>query len=537
VRPAPARRRRPYWTLPALAVLLVLPAAWAGVALLIAAAGMATVAVIREVAARRARVPGAGAQPGVLLGRDTAGVPVGLRDGELSAHGLILGASGSGKSTTLLTILTDHIRRGRPVLAIDMKGSPAFARALAAAAAAAGRPFRLWTPDGPSHWNPLQHGNATELKDKLIATERFTEPHYQRAAERYVQTVLQVLHKAYPARPAELDEVVRLMEPRRLSGMLRHLPQATADRVQDYLGGLTPDQLSAVRGLGTRLAILSESHTGPYLAAPTALDGGERAATIDLRAALDGSEIVLFSLNSSTYGKLAAQIGTLVIQDLVTSAGNRLDMSAGGRDTPPQATIGIDEFSGLGSDNVVSLLARGREAGLSVLVATQELADLDRAAFGVRDQVLGNTAVKLVHRQDVPASAQMVAQMAGTETVWEETHQVGGRLLHMDTGRGTRRQVEQFVIHPNEIKALPTGHAVLITKLPTASARTVRISPPPAIPAVPPSAASDGRRPGGGEAVRNQPHTRPTPRRRDTGERSPATRPRQERERDGPDLG
>ena len=55
---------------------------------------------------------------------------------------LILGASGAGKSTTLLTILTDQIRRGRPVVAIDMKGSPAFAaRACARRPRAAGRPF------------------------------------------------------------------------------------------------------------------------------------------------------------------------------------------------------------------------------------------------------------------------------------------------------------------------------------------------------------------------------------------------------------
>src|SRR5207253_5106133 len=113
-----------------------------------------------------------------------------------------------------LAILTDHVRRGRPVLAIDMKGSPACAQELAAAAAAAGRPFRLWTPDGPNYWNPLQHGNATELKDKLIATERFTEPHYQRAAERYVQTVLQVLRETHPGRAATLPEVVDLMDPR-----------------------------------------------------------------------------------------------------------------------------------------------------------------------------------------------------------------------------------------------------------------------------------------------------------------------------------
>src|SRR6202011_4113709 len=105
-----------------------------------------------------------------------------------------------------------------------------------------------------------------------------------------------------------------------------------------------------------------------------------------------------------------------------------------------QAIIAIDEFSALGADHVIALLARGRESGFSVLLATQELADLDRAAPGLRDQVLGNTAVKIAHRQDVPTSAQTVAQMAGTIRAWEETRQMGGRLFgRYDTGRGTRR--------------------------------------------------------------------------------------------------
>jgi conjugal transfer pilus assembly protein TraD len=469
-------RRRPYWTLAALAVLLVVPVTWAGIGLLAAAAATGAIAVIREVAARRARAAAAQTpNAGVVLGRDLAGRAVTLSDRQLSAHGLIVGASGAGKSTSLLRVLTDHIRRGRPVVAIDMKGSPAFARELAAAAADAGRPFVIWTPDGPSHWNPLQHGNATELKDKLIATERFTEPHYQRAAERYLQTVLQVLHAADGDRPPTIEGVVRLMDPRKLSGMLRHLPRSTSERVQDYLATLTHDQLSAIRGVGTRLAIISESHTGPFLAPVRA---GETGATVDLRSALEGREVVLFSLNSSTYGKLSAQLGTLAVQDLVTAVGHRLERR-GADAVGDQALIGIDEFSALGSDNVISLLARGREAGVSVLLATQELADLDRAARGLRDQVLGNTAVKLAHRQDVPASAQTIADMAGTETAWANTQQIGGRLFGAQhTGRGTRRQVEQFIVHPNEIKALPTGQAVLITKLPTAHARTVRVSAP-----------------------------------------------------------
>jgi hypothetical protein len=366
----------------------------------------------------------------------------------------------------MLRILTEQIRRGGPVVAVDLKGSPAFARVLAEAAAAAARPFRLWSPDGPTHWNPLRYGNPTELKDKLIATERFSEPHYQRAAERYVQTVLQVIEQAHPEREATLPEVVRLMDPRRLTAALRAVPRPLAMRVQDYVAGLTPDQLSAIRGLETRLAVVTESHVARYLVP------WEPSRTIDLQAALAGDEVVLFSLNSSSYGTLAAQIGTLVIQDLVFAAGERLS------DRPrPQAIVAVDEFSALGGDQMAALFARGREAGMCVLVATQELVDLERAARGLRDQILGNTTIKLVHRQDVPESALTVAQMSGTELVWEETRYIGSPFGY-DTGRGTRRQVERFVVHPNTIKTLPRGQAVVIAKDPVARTDIVRVSPP-----------------------------------------------------------
>jgi type IV secretory pathway TraG/TraD family ATPase VirD4 len=458
--------RRPYWLLGVMAAMLIWQSAAATAALIaVGAVGLLIQAAFEARLRARAAVA-QGYDDGVALGVDSHGEQVVLTDHQLSAHGLILGAAGAGKSTTLLAILTDHVRRGRSVVAIDMKGSPSFARELSDAASAAGRPFRLWTLDGPSHWNPLQHGNATELKDKLIASERFSEPHYKRAAERYLQTAIKVLQCAHPHVATTIGEVVAAMDPRRLARMLRGADGEFAERVQDYLDSLTPDQLSAVRGLGTRLALLSESHVGPYLA------GGEDA--IDLRRALAGPEVVLFSLNSNSYGQLSAQVGTLVVQDLVAAAGDRLS-----RGVPGQAVIGIDEFSALDSDNVVALLARGREAGVPVLLATQEFADLDRAGRGVRDQVSGVTAVKIAHRQDVPSSARMIAEMAGTKRVWEESVGVRRHPLFgaVRSGYDTRRQVERFVIDPNEIKSLPTGHAVLITKLPEARARTVRVTP------------------------------------------------------------
>ena len=58
-------------------------------------------------------------------------------------------------------------------------------------------------------------GNATELKDKLLGTERFTEPHYRRAAERYLQIAIQVAEETEPQRELTLIRVVELMAPER----------------------------------------------------------------------------------------------------------------------------------------------------------------------------------------------------------------------------------------------------------------------------------------------------------------------------------
>jgi hypothetical protein len=509
MKPPPRPPRPPYWILVALVGLLTLPFTWALAAMAAAATAQVALAVARRsksLQARPATGTRAGAGAGIRLGVDERGRDVVLSDRQLAAHGLIVGASGAGKSNTLLHILCDRVERGLPVVAIDLKGSPEFARRLEQAAARAGRPFRIWTPDGPAHWNPLAHGNATELKDKLVGTERFTEPHYERAAERYIQTALQVLHAA--GRQPQLADVVELMEPKRLAAMARQIEPALAARVHDYLGGMTRDQLSAVHGLGTRLALLSESTAGPYLARRR----GGAGVEVDLPRALEGPEVVLFSLNSGIYGKLAGQLATLAIQDLTSATGHRLQRMQAG-ESVPQAIVGIDEFSAIGADHVINLFARGREGGVCMLTATQEFTDLDRAGRGFRDQVLGIVGLKIVHRQDVPASARVVAEMAGTEWAWDVTRQIRSPFAAGQGSRGTRRLVERFVVHPNEIKALEPGQAVMLSKLPQAQVIRSRVSAPP--PVAPPARAAPSE-PSGPQPTAPAPprgHGRSAPRR------------------------
>jgi hypothetical protein len=273
------------------------------------------------------------------------------------------------------------------------------------------------------------------------------------------------------------------MDPSRLEGLLSAAPRAFADHMHGYLAGLTPDQLSAVRGLGTRLAIIDESHTGRFLGGPAdAVSAGlglpafGSAAAVDLRVALRGEQVVLFSLNSSSYGKLSAQLGALAIQDIITAVGARQsDPSLRHR-----AIVALDEFSGLDDDRIVSLYQRCREADVAFVVATQEPTDFERAGKGLLDQVFGSTAIKIVHRLEVPSSAELIAKLAGTETVWEYAPQLEHHPLfgNRETGRVSAREVERFLVHPNVIKSLPTGQAVVITKVPETRVRVVQIAPP-----------------------------------------------------------
>jgi hypothetical protein len=70
----------------------------------------------------------------------------------------------------------------------------------------------------------------------------------------------------------------------------------------------------------------------------------------------------------------------------------------------------------------------------------------------------------IAHRQNVPESAELIAQMAGTTPRWIATEQTATAMLGTGhTGRGSRRRGYEFHVHPSRIKALITGQAVVLT--------------------------------------------------------------------------
>jgi energy-coupling factor transporter ATP-binding protein EcfA2 len=422
---------------------------------------------IREVARnrrdrRRLRRFGPMDWPGTyVLGEDENGtlarLPLGREEGR---HVLLIGATGAGKTTTLSSVLWRHVEGGSGAILIDPKGDPALVERARHEALARSRAFYCFSLDSPrDHWNPLAAGTPSEKADKLIGAEEWTEPHYKRLYQRYLLNLFLAIEAH--GETAHLGLVVELLNPDRLAMYCRAIDGAVAaERLAGYLEDLTTEERRQLSGLRNRLALLTESEHGAQLQPPAQPENA-----VDLALAVAQQAVVVFSLNSARYPETVKLLGAAIFQDLKTVAG-RIEADAG---FGHPAVVAVDEFAAFGADHVLGLFQRARSARLSLLLATQELADLRRIDEAFQDQVLGNVETVVAHRQNVPDSAELVAQIAGTREAWIHTFQTDDRMLLTGTaqfGLGTRHRGHEFLVAPDTIKRLRTGDAIVIRKTP-----------------------------------------------------------------------
>ncbi|MGO9490437.1 MAG: helicase HerA-like domain-containing protein [Solirubrobacteraceae bacterium] len=428
----------------------------------IARARHSPIAALRRAAVRAgatfpallSRGPGAGE---LTVGRESDGRPVTVPfAAESATHTLVVGATGSGKTVTQTLMAVRAIEAGRAAIVIDPKGDSRMRDHLGRAAGRAGRELIEWTPVGPSIYNPYGRGAETEIADRLLAGERFTEPHYLRQAQRYLGHVVRALRAE--GTEVTLASIVALLEPEALELLLRDLPEPQARVGHAYLDSLTPRQQRDLAGVRDRLAILTESEVGRWL------DPSSGAARrFDLLAAVWDRAVVYFNLEADGRPLLARMLGAAIVQDLQSTV-------AALQGSPTPALVVIDEFSALAAEQVVALFGRARSAGFSLLLGTQELADL-RLPGNERllEQVMGNLSLLIAHRQVVPASAELVARLGGSRGSW--------RVAWSSDGRTTRTRSEEPLLAPDTMMGLAPGWGAVIPFGRRSGARLARITP------------------------------------------------------------
>ncbi|WP_344264860.1 type IV secretory system conjugative DNA transfer family protein [Streptomyces sodiiphilus] len=422
----------------------------------------------------------------------------------LRQHTIIAGATGYGKTKTVLRLLyelvvTDHAKPLRvPVVLLDMKADPELVTELGTMAERAGQRFRVVTVTGTgATYNPIKHGSVEQVCSRIVETldqvagGGFSEPHHREAAEVYLRHAMAALDDLVDQAVVEPDprtgrkrrwrrdlpDLARLMSLRQLAERTSLLSATTGRTVHSYLEYLQSDGrslLPSIPGLAARITNLVAGDAGRVLT-----DAGHRDA-VDVYGAITGGDIVLFSLSAAADARAARQIGSLLLTD-VGAVGDRLLAEGWGR-AGGFFLCGVDEFSALSGSTMTSLFARVRAAGGGLLLATQDLADLDAVSPQFRAAVLTNTNTLILHRQR--SSAEQLAAHVGTRPGWEETLTLQDDdsplgTVTASTGAAQLRPVDELLVHPQILRSLPRGQAIITVGHPSETSRVVQIAPAP----------------------------------------------------------
>ena len=385
--------------------------------------------------------------------------PIALSDIDANKHTLVLGTIGSGKTVSILNVVESAINRTLPVVYVDGKGDYDLAHQVMAYARAHGRPAYLFAMNGDScAYNPLASGGYSAKKDRIVELREWTEDHYRKLAEGYLQLVFKVLDACRIE--SDLVSVADHMSLARLTALIQE--QGTgfgpADNLIEAINKRKPAE-EHVESLREEVWTLAESEIGHLF---DTAHMPETTPILELLPAIEEHAVVYFCLPALEFPALARLVGKLVVNDLKSAAAAQLTKPKANR-LPFYAIF--DEFSVFAGEQVLNLINMGRGAGVHAVLATQSVADIGRAVTNSPDhfirQVFSSCNSYLIHRLNAAEDVTAIVETIGTVDTVEHTTQVD---LLGATGLGSARHTKAFVVHPDEIKSLGRGEAIFVNK-------------------------------------------------------------------------
>jgi len=373
-------------------------------------------------------------------------------------HAIVIGATGSGKTVTLRRLLQESTRTMGAIV-IDGKGDPDLERDLERFAGVTGRRFTAWSPHGEVCYDPFAHGGDTEIVDKALAAETWGDDYYLRLGQRFLGFAVRALRTAGLA--PTLAALARYVDP---DGLEELAPSMEAARpgswteLAETLPRVGPAERQAIAGTQHRLATIAESDVGCLLAPTT---GRER---IDLLYTIRNGDVAYFDLNADARPQLSRMVGAAITMDMVSIAATMQRC----HEYAPTAVL-FDDVQAFATEatmrGLTSLFARGRSAGMMLLLGTQSLSDLEIGARrGTIEQLLDNRATAIVHRLPGFASATRASKELGDRRHPVLTEHLERRFGHWcRRGTATRSEVSSPWVEARDLAGLATGVAVVST--------------------------------------------------------------------------
>lgn len=399
----------------------------------------------------------------VFLGRSMRSRKSSFLSNEMrKMHCHVVGSTGSGKTDSLiLPLFVQDIERGRGVLVMDAKGDRETLNKIYHHVKRIGREkdflfFSLAYPEKSNTYNPLLRGNPTELKDKIISSNIWTEEFYKKKAEETLLLLMKCMRDA-----GEIVTFQKLYEllsnEKNLVDLAKRLKDSHLKEVMLTIHRKYPLFQKDLAGMTADLGMIAESEFAQLLI--------DDIPQIDLLTAYQKKQIVYFQLNTQGYEETARRFGRIVLQDLKTIS-NYIQSYLPEKERS-FFPVYVDEFSNFAYEAFIEFLNKARGAHIGITMAHQSLGDLEKTGAHFVKQVMENCNIKVIMRQDDPQSIETYSRISGTEKTFKDTIQTEEDLISKSpTGMVSVRVVDEFRLKPNMIRELGRGEAAVIIKQP-----------------------------------------------------------------------
>lgn len=364
-----------------------------------------------------------------------------LNDINKSTHTAIIGASGSGKSVLIDSLIYEDLKSGKPIFFIDPKGDNESLNNFINLCKLTGRNFKVfseyWEDEGACSINPVKDGSATNIADRIHHAFTWSEEHYA-----------QICYDALEEAIRELQDSDELVD---LESILNKLTQFTNKKESS-----TFYELKDIQGVISRIRKLVNSDFGKKL------NGHDACSISDIR---QSGCCIYVGLSVLGYAEIARSLGKIILGDL---AYNVYDTYK--KITPSfkseLSTIGIyiDELSAVITDEFVEILNKCRGAKMELNFAFQSPSDISKINEDLCFQILENSSNWFIFKQRVAGASDFFSKAMGTIESKKETVRVDDG---EELGQGSMRKVEELIGHPNIIRNLNVGQCILLRHYPT----------------------------------------------------------------------
>ncbi|MBW3058906.1 MAG: hypothetical protein CXB60_07620 [Spiroplasma poulsonii] len=354
----------------------------------------------------------------------------GLIKSNLTQHTLLVGTTGSGKTTTLMQIIKElRFKFRETTIIIDGKGDVNLIEKIKQQDPNA----FIWEIGGTTEYKPFANKNKVILADKIMSLFDFSEQYYQNLAHNYLLLLLDTLLKNDIA--ITFDNLVKYFPIKQLEKLI-----AFNDNSISLLSNFDEKDIN---GLFNQLNVYNTQLNNSL---------GNKNTLLEL---ITKHKTILFSINSLMYPKLAGSVGKIIIQDLkeLTTL----------KQVNQKINIVLDEFNVFASETIINLINKSRSFNYQCFLSFQTINDLKTNNMNLTDTIFGNVSTIVCHSLKDPNTAEYIASVFGTQETEKLTRQLDFKNNTADMG--SVRSVDEFIVHPNDLKTLKIGECYLKTTL------------------------------------------------------------------------